>query len=388
MSTFYAKKILSRCVVLGYTFRPHATLLADRDRWSRPEKVSDLCAEAQHLELYGTKGCAMPSTAIVDVAIGIVFVYLFFSLICSVVNEGIAAVLSLRAKNLVAGITSLFSGSKTADGTQFVQAIYEHGLVRGLFKDPPAAAAGAAASIEAELSKAAQKLKQVTLPSYIPSATFATALIDTIAPPTTAPRTLDDVRKAIAALPDNPAKEALMSLIASTQSELSEFQQKVENWYNDSMERAAGWYKRNTQKFLLVIALAVTVALNVDTLHIALTLWNNPVARQATVDLAQSYVKDQKNLPANNQGLMAQAKSLSALGESLPIPFGWSSKKPDASQPAAPPEPVGNPRLNGFEMLIGWLITTLALSLGAPFWFDVLSKFMVVRSTIKPQDKS
>jgi hypothetical protein len=38
--------------------------------------------------------------------------------------------------------------------------------------------------------------------------------------------------------------------------------------------------------------------------------------------------------------------------------------------------------------LLGWLFTALALSLGAPFWFDLLNKFMVVRSTIKPREKS
>jgi hypothetical protein len=317
----------------------------------------------------------MPSTAIVDVAIGIVFVYLFFSLICSVVNEGIAALLSLRAKNLVAGINSLFSESKNAEGKKFVQAIYEHGLVRGLFKDP-SAAADALADIPSVLSMAGQKFKQVGLPSYIPSSTFATALIDTVAPPNaTAPRSLDDVRKAVAALPDNPTKEALMSLVASTQSELSEFEKKVEDWYNDSMDRASGWYKRRAQNFLLAIALVVTLALNVDTLHVAITLWNNPAARQATADLAQNYVKDPKNLPNSDQGLKMQAKSLADLGKSLPIPFGWASE-------------TGGNGLYWSEKLIGWIITILALSLGAPFWFDILNKFMVVRSTVKPQEKS
>jgi hypothetical protein len=38
--------------------------------------------------------------------------------------------------------------------------------------------------------------------------------------------------------------------------------------------------------------------------------------------------------------------------------------------------------------VLGWLVTALALSLGAPFWFDMLNKFMVVRSTIKPKEKS
>src|SRR5437764_7735496 len=94
----------------------------------------------------------MPSPAILDVAIGIAFVYLFLSLICSVVNEALAAMFSFRAKNLVRGINSLFSGSKiTGDQHLFVDAIYAHGLVRGLYPDPQGVgeavnAAGTAAS--------------------------------------------------------------------------------------------------------------------------------------------------------------------------------------------------------------------------------------------------
>ena len=41
-----------------------------------------------------------------------------------------------------------------------------------------------------------------------------------------------------------------------------------------------------------------------------------------------------------------------------------------------------------FSAIIGWLITALAVSLGAPFWFDLLNKFMVIRSTVKPHEKS
>lgn len=37
----------------------------------------------------------------------------------------------------------------------------------------------------------------------------------------------------------------------------------------------------------------------------------------------------------------------------------------------------------------GWLISAFAVMLGAPpFWFDILNKFMVVRSTVKPREKS
>ena len=37
---------------------------------------------------------------------------------------------------------------------------------------------------------------------------------------------------------------------------------------------------------------------------------------------------------------------------------------------------------------LGWLLTALAVSMGAPFWFDLLNKFIVIRSTVKPKEKS
>jgi hypothetical protein len=38
--------------------------------------------------------------------------------------------------------------------------------------------------------------------------------------------------------------------------------------------------------------------------------------------------------------------------------------------------------------VLGWLLTALAVMLGAPLWFDVLNQIMVIRSTVKPHEKS
>jgi hypothetical protein len=358
----------------------------------------------------------MPSSAILDVAIGIAFVYLFLSLICSVVNEGIAAVFSLRSKNLVTGIDSLLSGSTLRDNRPIVELLYSHGLIRGLYKDPPKeviAKARLASPIGKLQDKAdalvdkAQSLGKlihipvlgmvrqwffVNLPAYIPSQVFATAFIDIISPPDpTRPRTIDDVRQAITKLPDGPTKQALMSLAADTQRDIAEFQLKVESWFNDSMDRASGWYKHRAQNILLVIALLLTVLLNVDTIQLAQSLWDNPVERQATVDLAQKYVDGKKDMLQNNQDLKRQANDLAVLGQQLSFPFGWQNWKSYAAtrqeaeeQKQAPPSVI----MFWGETAVGWLVTTLALSLGAPFWFDTLNKFMVVRSTVKPKEKS
>ena len=37
---------------------------------------------------------------------------------------------------------------------------------------------------------------------------------------------------------------------------------------------------------------------------------------------------------------------------------------------------------------LGLLLTAFAISQGAPFWFDLLNKIIVIRSTVKPREKS
>lgn len=168
------------------------------------------------------------------------------------VNEGIAAVLSLRSKSLVAGIDSFFSGSKLADNRSLVETIYAHGLIRGLYQHPaqvdsqntvvanPKPAPGDIL-LRMPVLQMVKKWVDVNLPAYIPSGTFATALIDVISPPDPIrARVLDDVRQGIENLPSSAAQQALLSLVADTQKDVAEFQQKVESWFNDSMDRAAG----------------------------------------------------------------------------------------------------------------------------------------------------
>ena len=47
---------------------------------------------------------------------------------------------------------------------------------------------------------------------------------------------------------ENKAGEALFSLAVSAKGDLDTFQTNVENWYNDGMDRASGWYKRTPRR--------------------------------------------------------------------------------------------------------------------------------------------
>ena len=334
----------------------------------------------------------MFNSAVLDVATGMIFVYLLLSLLCTAVLEVIAAAFKLRAKNLEAGIRSLFSDGFGPGGQAFVKQIYDHGLVAGLYRDTSVDLQVASGGGYKKPSKPGTR----QLPSYIPSRTFALSLIDILnTARADGNAAVPAIKATISALPDSRAKQALLSFFADAGGEIEQLRVHFENWYNDAMDRTSGWYKKRSQYILLVIGLVVAVSLNADTINIARTLYLDPGVRQATVTQATDYLKDTAESatpptcsevsssgdPQTSQlrnklcSLQKNIKEISTAESSALLPLGWK-------------EPFTLNQLLQWESIAGWILTAIALSLGAPFWFDLLNKFMVIRSTIKPQEKS
>lgn len=140
------------------------------------------------------------------------------------------------------------------------------------------------------------------------------------------------------------------------------------------MDRVSGWYKRSSQWIIFVLALAGAGGMNVDTIAIANFLYHNDTARMAIVVKAQ----DAPGLTSAQKFRDARA----AL-EGLDLPIGWPAGF--ACRGAGSSwDCVGR----GALIVAGWLLTAIAATLGAPFWFDTLNKIMVIRSTVKPYEKS
>src|SRR5262245_56250051 len=99
----------------------------------------------------------MFGSAILDIAIGLVFVYLLLSLMSSAVAEGIEAFLKKRGADLYRGLRELLGDS---DGTGLVKQLYDHPLLAGQFKG----------TYQPGVTK--------NLPSYIQSRVFALTLLD------------------------------------------------------------------------------------------------------------------------------------------------------------------------------------------------------------------
>jgi hypothetical protein len=285
---------------------------------------------------------------IVEVVIGLAFLYFLLSVVASAVSEAIAGATKLRARMLEEGITNLISGSTTpaAPEKEIVRSLYEHQLVNGYGKDG-------------------------NKPSYLSSRSFRNALLDITTllgateDPTDDPLRVDEIRRnveeKIEAIPSVPLQESLRTIWRSVDRNATEFRAGVERWFDRGMERVTGWYKRRTMVMLFLIGLMVTIALNASTLTAANRLWKDNGFRQGLVAQVE-----------HQQESVSGAEALDQL-ERLQFPIGWE----DSNRP-------GN--ATGWAIaIVGWLLTGAAITLGAPFWFDLLCKVSNLRAAgVKP----
>lgn len=304
----------------------------------------------------------MFGSQVLEVMIGVLLIYLALSVTCSGIKEVIASVFALRAKTLEAAIRKMLldvNGNVT-------QKLFEHPVI--------------AASVPPGKK----------LPSYISSRNFALALLDTLAATRDAaqPRTIEGVRTSIAALPPTRLRDTLLGFIDTAKGDLESAQTKIERWFDDTMQRTSGWYKRTAQKLIFGAGFVLCLALNADTFQIAKELWSDEALRSAVVMQATGRVREAKVMhPADNSADIVASASvpisdqLRQVGEDIraaqPLPLGWSHEANGAlhaifSWPG------------GLFKFLGILASSFAILMGAPFWFDMLNKIINLRSSGNP----
>lgn len=347
---------------------------------------------------------------LLDVVVGVAFVYLLLALICTTANEWIAAARGLRAKTLEKGIGQLL-GPLAGD-------FYRHPLV-------------------ATLSEPGKR------PSYIPAHIFSSATLDVIGRHAEGAPAAQHVRAGIAALKTRHAGSGAAGHAAHAAA--------LEDWFNSTMDRASGWYKRRLQIITIAVAAVVTLAVNADTLQIIGVLWRSPADRAASVEQARERLQpthvvsatypdvnspvppigDQTSAEDQDSGAPAAAAS-STLSQIV----GWSSDFKRINQGVCTALQAQRDRecadeakaascqqalrriavddrcsVEGADLVatdatpggafltsalvpvaaahtFGWLLTIVAISLGAAFWFDTLNRFVNIRgSGPAPADK-
>ncbi|SEL09302.1 hypothetical protein [Nitrosovibrio tenuis] len=214
------------------------------------------------------------------------------------------------------------------------------------------------------------------------------------------PDPLGNIQEGLKRLPEGNTKESLLVLVDKTRREVKAiehqaeaFRKNLEGWFNDAMNRVGGWYKRWTQQVLFGLAIIVVVASNADTVMLIQRLSQDNALRASLVAAAQDAVKSQpspKSAESASPGAIPAGESedtriqfVLEKARNLQLPVGWSGNPTD-------PGYFQPPRLSlefaswALYKLFGLAISIFAVSLGAPFWFDTLSKFVNVRSAGTP----
>lgn len=283
-----------------------------------------------------------------EVGIGLILCFLLVSLILTATRESVESFMKSRAVDLERAIKELL-GDK--DGKK-VEAFYKHPLIAGLYPERFASTQG--------------KWRGRNSPTYIPRRQFALAYLDLAA--------------AASKEGDPEPTTALACLKRAVGDDDDALRRELEAWYDAAMDRASGWYRRRTQVLLFVMGLAIALLLNVNAVTIAQSLSTNATQRALLV----SAVDDLR--PGTADALPDSTEIQKRLTE-IQLPVGWSAESVRRLKEGYGAG-GGASIMFVASLLVGYLVTGLAATLGAPFWFDVLNRFMVIRSTVKPKEKS
>jgi hypothetical protein len=364
----------------------------------------------------------MSGFPILDLVVGIIFIYFLLSIVSSSMIEIILTATKLRGKMLEKWLLAIFDKPVTVGKTTMPlgQAIMDH--------------CGTTALSPAGVS-----------PSYIDAKNFTSALLEKVLHDPGDPKSIpSDIDKVIERLETTDAlpseikglligyaketKDTYKSLTVKVAGELEMFNNKIENWYDTNMDRVSGALKmRHTRKFTLWTAIVLVVFMNADTISISQYLYKNPQARTAIA--AQGFtaanndsVKAQvQQIIARNNQRKAEAKAAADTSQKKQIVSDSTEKAEDTTAMKQLRDSIATQIVNiqstkavlddaiplgwngrvfltvedkfsfwlVLSKLAGLAMTILAIMMGAPFWFDVLNKISNMRrARSKPPSSS
>lgn len=441
---------------------------------------------------------------LLDTAIGLVFIFLLYSLLVTSINEALATFFGIRAKMLKSAIIEgmLSDTSKDNRWLSFVKGIGSFFVSLFHWEKKPSGNEKKIGDnfFDHPLIKNYGSSRFFPLPSYISTSNFSTVLMDVLKREFDSK--VDDIAKYKSSLPDETDSlenitqnlknasdlikvkelleyyghyylninapppnsiidkdtwQILQMLLKTSVYDLQKFVLKIENWYDDSMNRVSGWYKRQTQFILFVLGFIIAVIFNVDTIQIAGKISTDKDARDKLVLMATQAVDKYKDDPrvkkivqkdgtiipdtvskanSHNDSIFKQYQAkmddvkamikgeIDSTNGILAMGWGDYGMKRDGDKviakygvtvyPASKNMKltkadsiktkqhildslynrhwlkckvgyVAKESLNGRKIL-SFLILAFAVSLGAPFWFDLLNKIVKIRGTGKKEE--
>jgi predicted nucleic acid-binding Zn-ribbon protein len=256
----------------------------------------------------------------------------------------------------------------------------------------------------ADAQEAAKKVKKLKDFGKIKEAsdTLQSALAAGRALASEYPDPLGSIQKGIEALSPGHTKQSLLALLDKTKREMAlvskelrtgehaieKLGENLEGWFNDAMDRFAGWYKRWTRQVSFVLAIIVVGLANADTMMLANRLARDGALRASIVAASDNATQKMAGTAGDFTKIQTARQELLDESEKLNLPLGWIDPKVNGTEDPFAHERIPSTGEGWAWKVIGLLMSVLAVSLGAPFWFDTLSKFMTVRAAGKVPDTS
>ncbi|MCZ8225091.1 MAG: hypothetical protein O9324_14355 [Microcystis sp. LE19-84.1B] len=322
---------------------------------------------------------------LLEIIVALIFIYLASSLIISELQEQLAALLEFRAKNLKQAL-EIFLGKKT------IKSLYNNDSLLSSFNqytnpitgnsagpsyvEPKVLAESLISLVNSQLSDNEKLLKADFLGKNLVEE--KTGIFKKLA-------SISDFSKI-----DELAIDRLIEIGYSTKLKhdnptLENFVDEIANTFTQIMERTSGVYKRNAKGVSFAFGFLAAALLNIDSFYVIEQLSKNPNLRQGINQLATEVVKTNESCFKDAKGdpnkvaectekLQASVKDLEKINQ--PLPLGWNEKGWFNGEQIK--------EQNGWQAIFGWLMTGVAVAMGAPFWFDVLGKLINVRNTGKP----
>lgn len=295
----------------------------------------------------------------IDVVIAMFMAFLTASLLVTALTEILASFLKLRAGVLKTALSEILGGGSDSS---IRDNFYKNNLMLGMTKDP-------------------DRMRKWLHPSYIAGQAFARSLLQAVvdseegleanAPPL-AERSLEEVRMLATKVKYERLRVLLLGLISDTKKSVADLEKDLSDWFDMAMARLSGRFKRMQQGISFAVGLLVAASLNLDVIRLASDVYADEVLSAQFVSLATNFVDG--GLPDTATG-SALVDNVNAYAEDIvDFALGWPSPyAPDAENASLP--------LYWLWHLPGWIMVALATTLGAPFWFDLLSRFVRIRGT-------
>ncbi|MCC7303154.1 MAG: hypothetical protein IT233_10975 [Bacteroidia bacterium] len=348
----------------------------------------------------------MNHSQFLEVGIGLVFVFLLMAIMVSAAGEFITTVISKRGKFLRDALQRALNDPMNKN---YAELLYDHPLIDVL------------------------KFSQKRPPSYISSGTFAMALTDVIAAQARTFRTqvegdrisvdtgltadpLKEFEAGLNSMNESQLKGKLMVFLRNSNGSYDLLKAQTESWFNEYMDRVSGWYRRKTKWRILILSAALTLFMNVDTIDLSVNLWNNAVLRQSVLAAAENYTQPPGAVTDSSLKLQIERirETYRAVGM-LSLPIGWDKQSLEFRNmynEFKNVKELAGKHLTGVDRwlfvqksrinfygnvlvlylstitpfrLMGWAFTTIAVSFGAPYWFEFLKRLLAVRNLIKSQ---